>query len=403
MKLALEKDLIEVELEPEKKGLVLKHREYTVTSRQHKVSVQRRYNDFVSFHEVLLMRYPYRLVPKLPPKKIVANNEFIEGRRRALRRFLNIVSKHPAMSYDPIITYFLTFKGSDVGHKLKEQYKGVPDEFMTNTMAANAKEMVPQDTQGNLSNSKQQIYTIHRCVEQMRDVIERLAGRSTGNAVDMLNFSKNLSVLVEDSSPVTSWATGGTKTWVHLQKGFKSLVVPFASIAEKCAVHSSKETEEVSDYLEVFLDLTTGYKDLIERHEKGVLRDHQIALHKMQQYKQRHMSATVKGNDSVDQLEHKIVQQEGAIHTMENRNYFSLYCLQMETQLIHANMDVLVEMLRNLVKIQIRKHNELCSQWEDMKGPVDQLAESVKGGASSPTSNTPQISPTQASAPSFFD
>lgn len=47
------------------------------------------------------------------------------------------------------------------------------------------------------------------------------------------------SVLVEDSSPVTSWATGGTKTWVHLQKGFKSLVVPFASIAEKCAVHVS--------------------------------------------------------------------------------------------------------------------------------------------------------------------
>lgn len=83
----------------------------------------------------------------------------------------------------------------------------------------------------------------------------------------------------------------------------------------------------------------------------------------MQQYKQRHMSATVKNNDSVDQLEHKIVQQEGAIHTMENRNYFSLYCLQMETQLIHANMDVLVEMLRNLVKIQIRKHNEV-------KGPV---------------------------------
>ena len=33
MKLALEKDLIEVELEPEKKGLLLKHREYTVSSK----------------------------------------------------------------------------------------------------------------------------------------------------------------------------------------------------------------------------------------------------------------------------------------------------------------------------------------------------------------------------------
>jgi len=37
----------------------------------HKSNVQRRYNDFVAFHEVLLLRYTYRLVPRLPPKKIV--------------------------------------------------------------------------------------------------------------------------------------------------------------------------------------------------------------------------------------------------------------------------------------------------------------------------------------------
>lgn len=33
--------------------------------------VYRRYNDFVSLHELLLARFPYRLIPKLPPKKIV--------------------------------------------------------------------------------------------------------------------------------------------------------------------------------------------------------------------------------------------------------------------------------------------------------------------------------------------
>lgn len=71
------------------------------------------------------------------------------------------------------------------------------------------------------------------------------------------------------------------------------------------------------------------------------------------------MSAAVKGNEVMDQLEHRIVQQEGAIHTMENRNYFSLYCLQMETQLIHKNMDMLVKMLQNLVDIEIRKHTEV--------------------------------------------
>ena len=79
----------------------------------------------------------------------------------------------------------------------------------------------------------------------------------------------------------------------------------------------------------------------------------------MQQYKQRQMSATVKGSGESDQLGHKIVEQEGAIHTMENRNYFSLYCLQMETQLIHSNLEMLVIMVKNLVDIEIKKHQEV--------------------------------------------
>lgn len=32
--------------------------------------VYRRYNDFVAFHDLLLARFPYRLIPKLPPKKM---------------------------------------------------------------------------------------------------------------------------------------------------------------------------------------------------------------------------------------------------------------------------------------------------------------------------------------------
>ncbi len=80
----------------------------------------------------------------------------------------------------------------------------------------------------------------------------------------------------------------------------------------------------------------------------------------MQQYKQRRMSATVKGmEDAADQLEHRIVEQEDAIHTMENRNYFSLYCLQMETQLIHANMETLIVMFKNMADLQIKKHSEV--------------------------------------------
>lgn len=85
-----------MELIPEKKGLFLKHVEYEVSSQRFKSSVYRRYNDFVVFQEMLLHKFPYRMVPALPPKRMLgADREFIEARRRALKRFVNLVARHP--------------------------------------------------------------------------------------------------------------------------------------------------------------------------------------------------------------------------------------------------------------------------------------------------------------------
>ena len=37
-------------------------------------STLRRYNDFLAFHELLMMRFPYRIIPRLPPKKMMGGN-----------------------------------------------------------------------------------------------------------------------------------------------------------------------------------------------------------------------------------------------------------------------------------------------------------------------------------------
>ena len=63
-------DTVKVELVPEKKGLIMKHVVYEVTSEKYKTTVLRRYNDFLALHELVLQRFPYRILPKLPPKKI---------------------------------------------------------------------------------------------------------------------------------------------------------------------------------------------------------------------------------------------------------------------------------------------------------------------------------------------
>lgn len=61
-------------------------------------TVVRRYSDFVWLNDLLLRRYPFRLVPVLPPKRLSIpvggrnlSDAFIEKRRRGLQRYLRAV------------------------------------------------------------------------------------------------------------------------------------------------------------------------------------------------------------------------------------------------------------------------------------------------------------------------
>lgn len=45
---------------------------------------------------------------------------------------------------------------------------------------------------------------------------------------------------------------------------------------------------------------------------------------------------------------------------MENRNYYSLHCLQMETQLIYANVEILYDVLGAMAETQAKSHTEVC-------------------------------------------
>lgn len=54
-----------------------------------------------------------------------------------------------------------------------------------------------------------------------------------------------------------------------------------------------------------------------------------------------------------------MVAQESVIANVELRNCFSLHCLHMETQLVHAHLEILATVLQSLVNVQIRGHSEV--------------------------------------------
>ena len=50
---------------------------------------------------------------------------------------------------------------------------------------------------------------------------------------------------------------------------------------------------------------------------------------------------------------------------MENRNYFSLHCVQMETQLIHANMNSLYLSLNAMASEEATSHSEVGNHFRN--------------------------------------
>ncbi|XP_059555411.1 sorting nexin-8 isoform X3 [Myotis daubentonii] len=388
----LARDSVQVELIPEKKGLFLKHVEYEVSSQRFRASVYRRYNDFVVFHALLLQKFPYRMVPALPPKRMLgADREFIEARRRALKRFINLVARHPPFSEDEVLRLFLCFSGPDVQSKLKESAQCVGDEFLNCKLATRAKDFLPADIQTQFAVSRELIRSIYNSFYKLRDRAERMAARAIDNAADLLIFGKELSALGSDTTPLPSWAALNSSTWGSLKQALKGLSVEFAVLADKAA---QQEEDAVVEKLNLFLDLLQSYKDLCERHEKGVLHKHQRALHKYSLMK-RQMSAAVHSHEpeSVEQLESRIVEQENAIQTMELRNHFSLFCLHQETQLVHAYLPLTSHILGAFVSSQIQGHKEMSKVWNDLKPKLHCLFSGPASALTPPRSPRDGLSP----------
>jgi sorting nexin-8 len=122
--------LIRVEQIPGKKGAFLKHVEYDVISQVsfesniegscssssmhflQRARVNRRYNDFVVLHDTLLQVYPTRLIPRLPPKKVMgADPDFLVQRQKALERYATLLFKHPFIGSSALFQHFITYTG----------------------------------------------------------------------------------------------------------------------------------------------------------------------------------------------------------------------------------------------------------------------------------------------------
>ncbi|KAL8763709.1 MAG: hypothetical protein Q9184_000604, partial [Pyrenodesmia sp. 2 TL-2023] len=142
---------VTVNLLPEKEGMFMfQHRNYEVKSARRGSTVIRRYSDFVWLLDCLHKRYPFRLLPLLPPKRVAVNgrhlatndSNFIEKRRRGLVRFTNALVRHPVLGQEELVKMFLTVPTELAGLR-KQVSNSVQEEFVGRQLPPDLEDSLP--------------------------------------------------------------------------------------------------------------------------------------------------------------------------------------------------------------------------------------------------------------------
>ncbi|KAF9911933.1 Sorting nexin mvp1 [Lobosporangium transversale] len=191
-------DTIRISFAPEKEGIFLfRHTNYIVESKNRQTTVVRRYSDFWWMLEVLSKRFPFRILPNLPPKRLGADEAFLERRLRGLTRFMNALVRHPVLRNDPLVVSFLT-EPVELALWRKEVVISTEDEFTTRLPISPAlAEQIPLALDLELETIKKRLPASIEYYRSMVHVFDRIQKRTEANAADYTRLSLALNALAD--------------------------------------------------------------------------------------------------------------------------------------------------------------------------------------------------------------
>ncbi|KAI0322771.1 hypothetical protein OF83DRAFT_1048610 [Amylostereum chailletii] len=143
--------------------------------------VSRRYSEFVFLWDCLVRRYPFRLLPQLPPKRIGPDESFLEQRRKGLQRFLNFVINHPVIKEDAVLATFLVEPSFEQWRKTSSISF---DEESVGKRVDRVEEMtIPSDLEDKLANVRSKIVPLIEAWQKITILAERIIRKREAAAV----------------------------------------------------------------------------------------------------------------------------------------------------------------------------------------------------------------------------
>ncbi|KAG8822978.1 Sorting nexin mvp1 [Serendipita sp. 400] len=238
---------------------------YSVQSYSRGPAVQRRYSEFVFLWDCLVRRYPFRILPQLPPKRIGPDENFIEQRRKGLARFLNFVVNHPVIKDDGVLSVFLSEPDFD-GWKRRTPIS-YDEEATTKRVDRNDEMSIPGNLEEKLAATRQKIGTLIEQWTRLCTITERVLKRRETGSADIMRATLTLNALTEGSSG-NIWGLPDSSLAAGVRIGVENVSGHLNSLADSMEQRSRVAVNSNLEALKTQRDLYVAVRDLFARHDR---------------------------------------------------------------------------------------------------------------------------------------
>lgn len=372
----LPEDEVTVRLRSELEGFIMKHNVYLVSSSIRKSQVTRRYSDWVWLAECLVKRYPFRCLPVLPPKRLSmpipgrhlsSDDLFIERRRRSLERYLKMLSLHPVLREDKLVTVFFTEK-----QVLSEWRNTAPplyldEEGITKIVDEGERMRIPEDLDHKLTQQRNAIPDLVDRWTSMVALIERIVKRRDADAADYSRLNFSLLSVIETSSKRWRPESDHRKTTEEIMTATANIFQDHSDMTSSRVAAISLSTLEG---IKAQRDLLLSFRDLIVRLDR-LLPDPIDSLKKRIEANQRRLtslaatpSPTPGSQQEQATLTTSVKQDTQSIQKYLNRRTHTKKTLWEELIWFHYRFKAVEEDLQKLVRDETYFLSMLTRIWE---------------------------------------
>lgn len=337
--------------------------------------VTRRYSEFVYLWECLTRRYPFRLFPALPPKRIGADEHFLEQRRRGLTRALNFVINHPVIKDDGVLASFLSEAQFD--HWRKATNVSLEEESASKRVDRNEEMSIPSDLEEKLAAIRSNLNIQIELWQRICIISERLIKRQEAAASDLSRLTNTLRAAVEVTEQ--SWRSAEDELAQGVRQGLVSIAAHTQRQSELSDIRSRTLLDTTLESLKAQRDLHLATRDLFIRHEH-LSRDSVERLKKRVESGSTKLETIKKAQkegwqDEADKILSSIEQDQATIAAQLNRRVFIRACMWHELRVVLHNREntLLTLAAQNFAREEQDHAENVMNAWSSLVEAIENM------------------------------